>query len=60
MDPDTAASALAGNGRGIGLHNVQSRLRATFGEGYGLQVVPGPGTEVIMTLPKFRAGVRPA
>jgi two-component system LytT family sensor kinase len=60
MDPDTAASALAGNGRGIGLHNVQSRLRATFGEGYGLQVVSGPGTEVIMTLPKFRAGVRPA
>jgi two-component system, LytTR family, sensor kinase len=60
MDPEMAARALAGNGRGIGLHNVQSRLRATFGEGYGLQVVPGPGTEVIMTLPKFRAGVRPA
>ena len=47
-------------GRGIGLHNVQSRLRATFGDGYGLQLGPGPGTEVIMTLPKFRAGVRPA
>ncbi len=60
MDPDMAASALAGNGGGIGLHNVQSRLRATFGDGYGLQLGPGPGTEVIMTLPKFRAGVRPA
>jgi two-component system LytT family sensor kinase len=60
MDPEMAARALAGNGRGIGLHNVQSRLHATFGEGYGLQVGPGPGTEMIMTLPKFRAGVRPA
>jgi two-component system, LytTR family, sensor kinase len=62
MDADTAAAALAGDGRGIGLHNVQSRLRATFGEGYGLQVGPGPtsGTEIVMTLPKFRAGVRPA
>jgi two-component system LytT family sensor kinase len=60
LDPEMAARALAGNGRGIGLHNVQSRLHATFGEGYGLQLGPGPGTEVIMTLPKFRAGVRPA
>jgi two-component system LytT family sensor kinase len=62
MDPATAAAALAGHGGGIGLHNVQSRLRATFGEGYGLQVGPGPvgGTEVVMTLPKFRAGVRAA
>jgi two-component system LytT family sensor kinase len=60
MDPEMAARALAGDGRGIGLHNVQSRLHATFGEGYGLQVGPGPGTEMIMTLPKFRAGVRPA
>jgi two-component system, LytTR family, sensor kinase len=60
MDPEMAARALSGNGRGIGLHNVQSRLHATFGEPYGLQLGPGPGTEVIMTLPKFRAGVRPA
>src|SRR3954470_8469738 len=62
MDLEMAARALSGNGRGIGLHNVQSRLHATFGEGYGLQVGPGPaaGTEVVMTLPRFRAGVRPA
>ena len=60
MDLATAEAALAGNGRGIGLHNVRSRLRATFGEGYGIQISDGPGTEVVMTLPKFRAGVRPA
>jgi len=60
LDPEAAEAALAGNGHGIGLHNVQSRLRATFGEGYGIQLGPGPGTEIVMTLPKFRAGVRPA
>ncbi len=43
MDPDGRASALAGNGGGIGLHNVHSRLRATFGDGYGLQLGRGPG-----------------
>jgi two-component system, LytTR family, sensor kinase len=59
--PDAVAEeALAGRGRGIGLGNVQSRLRATFGEGYGLQVENGQGTTVVMTLPKFRAGVRAA
>jgi hypothetical protein len=30
---------------------------STFGDGYGLQV---EGTTVVMTLPKFRAGVRAA
>ena len=60
MPPDIAGEALAGRGRGIGLGNVQSRLVATFGEGYGLQVENGDGTTVVMTLPKFRAGVRAA
>jgi two-component system, LytTR family, sensor kinase len=62
IEPEAASAALAGNGRGIGLHNVHSRLRTTFGEGYGLDVRPatGAGTEVVVTLPKFRAGVRPA
>jgi two-component system LytT family sensor kinase len=61
IEPDALASALAGAGRGIGLWNVQSRLQATFGEGYGLEVRPLPtaGTEVIVTLPKFSPGVRP-
>jgi two-component system LytT family sensor kinase len=60
ITPEAAERALAGEGRGIGLWNVQSRLRATFGDDYGLQVRPAAttGTEVIVTLPKFRPGVK--
>jgi sensor histidine kinase YesM len=34
----------------------------TFGEGYGLEVHSriGKGTTILMTVPKFRAGVRAA
>jgi len=62
IDPERARDALAGQGPGIGLGNVHGRLLSTFGEGYGLQVEPagGRGTTVVMTLPKFRAGVRAA
>jgi two-component system LytT family sensor kinase len=62
IDPDRARDALAGEGPGIGLGNVHGRLQSTFGEGYGLEVEPsaGQGTTVVMTLPKFRAGVRAA
>ena len=58
IDPERAAAALAGRGPGIGLGNVHGRLQSTFGEGYGLVVENGDGTTVVMTLPKFRAGVR--
>lgn len=60
IDPERARAALAGEGPGIGLGNVHGRLQSTFGEGYGLEVEPadGHGTTVVMTLPKFRAGVR--
>jgi two-component system LytT family sensor kinase len=58
IDPERAAAALAGRGPGIGLGNVHGRLQSTFGEGYGLMVEDGDGTTVVMTLPKFRAGVR--
>jgi len=58
IDAERAAEALAGRGPGIGLGNVHGRLQSTFGEGYGLAVENGTGTTVIMTLPKFRAGVR--
>ena len=62
FDPERAREALAGHGPGIGLGNVQARLQSTFGSGYGLAVESpnGAGTTVVMTLPKFRAGVRAA
>jgi two-component system LytT family sensor kinase len=62
MDGDQIAAALRGAGEGTGLHNVDRRLRATFGEEYGLEIQSerGKGTTVIMTVPKFRAGVRAA
>jgi two-component system LytT family sensor kinase len=62
MAPGRAEAILAGDGGGVGLINVQSRLHATFGEDYGLEIdtALGRGTTVTMTLPKFRAGVRAA
>lgn len=44
----------------VGLSNVDHRLRAAFGNDYGLVVetAPDAGTKVIMRVPKFRAGVR--
>ena len=43
----------SGSGNGIGLGNVQSRIRMAFGDGYGLQVSSqlGQGTTVSVTLP---------
>jgi two-component system LytT family sensor kinase len=58
IDAERAEAALAGRGPGIGLGHVHGRLENTFGEGYGLIVEKGAGTTVVMTLPKFRAGVR--
>jgi two-component system LytT family sensor kinase len=60
IDPERARRALAGEGPGIGLGNVHGRLQSTFGRDYGLAVEHGSGTTVVMTLPKFRAGVRAA
>jgi len=44
----------------VGLTNVDERLRAAFGEEFGLVVETGPGagTKVRMRVPKFRAEVR--
>ncbi|MDX1875339.1 histidine kinase [Mycolicibacterium sp. 120266] len=67
MDPDTLR---AGHGDAlaeqthqsahVGLTNVDHRLRAAFGNDYGLVVETalGAGTKVIMRVPKFRSGVR--
>jgi two-component system LytT family sensor kinase len=62
LDGERARRALAGGAGGIGLANVQQRLRTVFGPEYGLQIESeaGTGTTVVMTLPKFRAGVRAA
>jgi two-component system LytT family sensor kinase len=62
MDGDEAASALSGARGGIGLSNVNRRLRSTFGEDYGLEIqsTPSRGTTVVMVVPKFRVGVRAA
>jgi two-component system, LytTR family, sensor kinase len=62
IDPERARAALAGRGPGIGRGNVHGRLQSTFGEGYGLEIdeTVARGTTVVMTLPKFRAGVRAA
>lgn len=44
----------------VGMANVDDRLRAAFGNDYGLVVetAPGAGTKVSMRVPKFRPGVR--
>ncbi|HEY1712895.1 MAG TPA: histidine kinase [Solirubrobacteraceae bacterium] len=62
MDGTRATEILAGQGKGVGLMNVQARLQAAFGPAYGLEIESalGRGTTVTMTLPKFRAGVRAA
>ncbi|MGN0983420.1 MAG: sensor histidine kinase, partial [Gemmiger sp.] len=43
---------------GIGLKNVNDRLRIYFGEGYGLRIdsVPDEGTTVTVRMPKVREG----
>ena len=73
MDPDTLRTghgdALTDEGAlsdekkdsaHVGLTNVDHRLRAAFGNDYGLVVETaiGAGTKVMMRVPKFRAGVR--
>lgn len=46
--------------RSVGLANVDGRLRAVYGDDYGLVVetAPGAGTKVIVRVPKFAPGVR--
>ena len=65
MDATRARAALAGvlgSQGGIGLSNVQSRLRATFGPNCGLRIEsePGQGTTVTMALPRTAAEVQAA
>jgi two-component system LytT family sensor kinase len=55
IEPERIPGVLAGAGGGIGLANVDARLRATFGERYALRLesTPGEGTVAIMTVPNL-------
>jgi two-component system, LytTR family, sensor kinase len=62
MDPDELRDHLAGHGDGdgIGLANIDERMRTVFGDPFGLVVetARGAGTKVNLRVPKYRAGVR--
>jgi two-component system LytT family sensor kinase len=62
IDPDQVPAVLAGAGGGIGVSNVDARLRATFGERYALRIESelGHGTTAIMTVPNFQGDRGPA
>jgi two-component system LytT family sensor kinase len=57
---DDGTSTKEGHSAHVGLTNVDHRLRAAFGNDYGLVVETaiGAGTKVVMRVPKFRSGVR--
>ncbi|WP_372734266.1 sensor histidine kinase [Nocardioides sp.] len=60
-DPEKVRRALAGDNSidSVGLGNVDSRLRNTFGDEFGIVVetAPGAGTKVSVRVPKFAPGV---
>jgi two-component system, LytTR family, sensor kinase len=58
--PGDALADGSGDAAHVGLTNVDHRLRAAFGNDYGLVVETaiGAGTKVVMRVPKFRSGVR--
>ncbi len=61
MDPAHAAEVLAGRAPsgGVGLVNVDRRLRHVYGPGYGivLETAPGAGTKAVLRVPRFHPGV---
>ncbi|MFD8494212.1 sensor histidine kinase [Amycolatopsis sp. NPDC059657] len=64
MEPDQARRILAGEvdeTAGIGLGNIDDRLRQVYGDAFGLVVetAPGAGTKVHVRVPKYRSGVGP-
>jgi two-component system LytT family sensor kinase len=56
IEAERVPAVLAGAGGGIGLSNVDARLRATFGERYALRIESevGEGTTAVMTVPNLR------
>ena len=59
IEPERLGAVLAGAGGGIGVSNVDSRLRATFGERYALRIESdlGEGTTAVMTVPHLRGEI---
>ena len=59
IEPERLEAVLAGAGGGIGVSNVDARLRATFGERYALRIESdvGEGTTAVMTVPNLRGEV---
>lgn len=66
MDPDLAEAVLTGGRsgdeegrRGIGLANVDRRMRTVYGAEYGLWIdtAPGAGTKVTIRIPRYARGV---
>ncbi len=60
IEPERLEAVLAGAGGGIGVSNVDARLRATFGERYALRIesAVSEGTTAVMTVPNLRGEVR--
>jgi two-component system, LytTR family, sensor kinase len=60
IEPERVPAVLAGAGGGIGLSNVDARLRTTFGERYALRIESRAqrGTVAVMTVPNL-AGESP-
>ena len=61
--PTTLRGILAGErpSSGVGLCNVDERLRQVYGDAYGLVIETGVGAgmKITVRLPKYRAGVHP-
>ncbi|MBO3747839.1 histidine kinase [Streptosporangiaceae bacterium NEAU-GS5] len=60
MDPELLRRVFAGeSGNGVGLANVDERLRQVYGDEFGLVVetAPDAGTKVTVRLPKYHPGV---
>ncbi|MFF3905975.1 sensor histidine kinase [Streptomyces sp. NPDC001848] len=65
MDPELLRRILAGEGGpsgGIGLSNVDDRLRQVYGDDRGLviETAPGAGMKITIRLPKYQPGVHSA
>jgi two-component system LytT family sensor kinase len=56
IEPERVPAVLAGAGGGIGVSNVDARLRASFGERYALRIESrlGAGTTAVMTVPNLQ------